>query len=458
MRPLHSNRVAGTYTAVPNVQNRAGATAGVRRLHAGKLRAPESHIPPSRPPTGTIDSSGRLLTTLLTPEAYLAARRAAETWRVPVYRAAIALGLVTPEAYAHAVARWLGIPLATAGLACEAIPETAADLVARRHGEPPVQLALHGAGVTVFSATSDDPARLAGAIETARWSGAVPVLATEATIVRALEARAASALLGRATRALARLRPDVSASRAVPFRQMLALLLAVGLPLGVLAIYPRQTLGFLAIAAALFFAAVVAVRSAALIEALRPRPARTGRAASIPDAELPVYSVLVPLVDEAEVLGDLVASLSALDYPAAKLDVLLILEERDHKTPAALATRRLPPFMRTVVVPDGPPRTKPKALNYALAFARGAYLVVYDAEDRPEPDQLRSALEAFATGGPDLACVQAPLNIYNARQSWLSKQFALEYSTLFDATLPALDRLAIPLPLGGTSNHFPGIA
>jgi glycosyltransferase XagB len=105
-------------------------------------------------------------------------------------------------------------------------------------------------------------------------------------------------------------------------------------------------------------------------------------------------------------------------------------------------------------VPDLGPRTKPKALNYALPLARGDYLVIYDAEDRPERDQLRRALDVFRSGAPNVACVQAALTIYNASDSWLTQQFTLEYCALFDGLLPALDRLDLPIPLGGTSNHF----
>jgi cellulose synthase/poly-beta-1,6-N-acetylglucosamine synthase-like glycosyltransferase len=107
-----------------------------------------------------------------------------------------------------------------------------------------------------------------------------------------------------------------------------------------------------------------------------------------------------------------------------------------------------------VIVPERPPYTKPKALNYALQLARGAFIVVYDAEDRPQPDQLRRALEVFRRNPPQLGCVQARLNIYNAGDSWLTRQLTVEYSALFDAILPALARLRLPVPLGGTSNHF----
>jgi len=121
---------------------------------------------------------------------------------------------------------------------------------------------------------------------------------------------------------------------------------------------------------------------------------------------------------------------------------------------AAARAMRLPSHVEIVVVPDLAPRTKPKALNYALPLARGEYLVIYDAEDRPERNQLRRAYGAFQSGPPHLATVQARLNIYNVGDSWLTRQFTLEYSALFDGLLPLLDQLRLPIPLGGTSNHF----
>jgi cellulose synthase/poly-beta-1,6-N-acetylglucosamine synthase-like glycosyltransferase len=115
---------------------------------------------------------------------------------------------------------------------------------------------------------------------------------------------------------------------------------------------------------------------------------------------------------------------------------------------------RLPANFQRVIVPPGQPQTKPKALNFALQLARGSLVAVYDAEDRPEPNQLRQAVAAFAAGPPELACVQAPLGFYNAGQNWLTCQLAIEYASLFDAQLPALAVLRLPIPLGGTSNHF----
>ena len=132
-----------------------------------------------------------------------------------------------------------------------------------------------------------------------------------------------------------------------------------------------------------------------------------------------------------------------------------MVEEDDLETVAAakaLLDGDVP--FEIIEVPPGGPRTKPKAANYALAFARGEYLVVYDAEDRPERDQLKKAVATFRASPRQTACLQARLNFYNADHNWLTKMFALDYALWFDTLLPGLDRIGVPMPLGGTSNHF----
>ena len=171
------------------------------------------------------------------------------------------------------------------------------------------------------------------------------------------------------------------------------------------------------------------------------------------DCDLPIYSVVVPLFRETRVVRRLVAALDRLDYPRAKLDIMLMVEANDPATLDALAALDLPGCYRAIVAPRGRPQTKPRALNYALQFARGSFLVVYDAEDDPEPAQLRDAITCFSQR-PKVACLQARLAIDNGGDTWLTRLFAIEYATLFDVINPGLARLGLPVPLGGTSNHF----
>lgn len=176
--------------------------------------------------------------------------------------------------------------------------------------------------------------------------------------------------------------------------------------------------------------------------------------ASLVDRDLPVYTVLVPMYREARVLPLLAKALKGLDYPASKVEVKLVLEENDDETINAAKALNLPGNFEIIRVPESQPKTKPKACNYALQFCRGEYLTIYDAEDQPEADQLKKAVLAFSTAESNLACVQGRLNYFNRGENWLTKMFTLEYSQWFDFMLPGLDRLKVPIPLGGTSNHF----
>ncbi len=176
--------------------------------------------------------------------------------------------------------------------------------------------------------------------------------------------------------------------------------------------------------------------------------------APAPDADLPVYTLIVPLFREARILPQLVRNLDALDYPPAKLDIKIMLEEGDRATQEAAARLGLPVRYDVIVLPDGHPRTKPRALNAALEAARGDLVVVYDAEDRPDPGQLRAAAARFAAGPGSLACLQARLTVDHADECWIARMFAFDYAALFHVVKPGLAALGLPIPLGGTSNHF----
>jgi cellulose synthase/poly-beta-1,6-N-acetylglucosamine synthase-like glycosyltransferase len=177
-------------------------------------------------------------------------------------------------------------------------------------------------------------------------------------------------------------------------------------------------------------------------------------ARALRDDELPVFTVLVPMLREPHMLPRLADALRALNYPLGKLDIKIVLEADDRETIEVAQTLGLEGVFEVIRVPPSQPQTKPKACNFALRFARGEYLVIYDAEDRPEPDQLRKVVETFRRSPPNTACLQCRLSYYNAGENWLTRMFTLDYSLWFDLVLPGLERLNVPIPLGGTSNHF----
>jgi hypothetical protein len=198
------------------------------------------------------------------------------------------------------------------------------------------------------------------------------------------------------------------------------------------------------------FLALAAVRCLAIFAT----PPRRRRPARRPDDGLPVYTVLVPLYREGRQVPGILGALEALDYPRAKLDIKILLEAEDEETRVAVACSPLARHVEILRMPPGEVRTKPRALNFGLFAARGDYLVIYDAEDRPAPGQLRAALDAFARGGERLACVQARLVIDNTDDGQLTRLFTIEYAALFDVLIPALAAGSLLFPLGGTSNHF----
>jgi len=169
---------------------------------------------------------------------------------------------------------------------------------------------------------------------------------------------------------------------------------------------------------------------------------------------LPIYTILVAMYKEKESIPKIISALKNMDYPSEKLDIKLVLEEDDTETYEAAIAAKPSYNFEIIRVPESDLRTKPKALNYAIKFARGEYITVFDADDLPEKTQLKKAIITFRERPKNVACLQARLNYYNANQTWLTRFFSLEYSLLFDFLLRGLQRLNIPLPLGGTSNHI----
>lgn len=223
-----------------------------------------------------------------------------------------------------------------------------------------------------------------------------------------------------------------------------ALLLALALaPLA----FGLAALGF----AVASLACIVLLKFAATIAALRA-PAAGPLPAT--DGIQPIVTIIVALYHEDSIAQRLVRRLARLDYPAELLDVILAVEAEDNVTLDALATAELPPWMRVVIVPEGQVKTKPRALNHALDHARGAIIGVYDAEDAPEPDQIKKVVERFQRSGPEVACLQGVLDYYNPYTNWLSRCFAIEYAGWFRLVLPGLARLGMVIPLGGTTLFF----
>ncbi|MBB4004859.1 cellulose synthase/poly-beta-1,6-N-acetylglucosamine synthase-like glycosyltransferase [Aurantimonas endophytica] len=273
---------------------------------------------------------------------------------------------------------------------------------------------------------------------------------TDGDVKRALAQQSERQRLHAATESLAATHPRQSARNVLePAQAMVLTLLACGL-LAAVAHVPSSTLFFLHLIVGTLFAAALCLRLAAVLGRVQVTPQLTE-----PDEPKPLYSVLVALHRERGVADRLIDALSRLDWPVSRLEIKIVCEADDPDTISVVeqAIDRRPQF-EIVKVPASEPRTKPKALNFALPLTAGEFLVLYDAEDVPHPGQLREAYARFRSGPGELACLQAPLVVGNGGNNWLAGVFALEYAALFRRLLPWLGRHGLPMPLGGTSNHF----
>jgi len=393
---------------------------------------------------GRIPSEIAFLATYgVAPGLLLQAAAAAERCGVYADAALLGEGLVSEELYYRALAQVMRVPYFRGGLAIDETvdPERAiangVALLAPNHLGHRVAAAPRGAGV-----------RLLVAAAAAGRSHEGLVISSPQRFTAFIRARAGRRVAEAAAGVLERRDPELSARLGLTSPQIVA---AVGLAGAVAAIgslAPGAPAMALSAALWLIFGAWIVLRNLAVAAA-------GGAVAAPPLAEedLPVYSIVAPLCREAGMVAKLIKSLDAIDYPRAKLDIKLVIERRDADTLAAIAALALPGRYDVIVAPPGRPATKPRALNVALPALRGDLVVVYDAEDEPDRDQLRLAASRFAAD-PSLDCLQARLTIDNAEDAWISKMFAVEYAALFDLVNPGLAALGLPIALGGTSNHF----
>ena len=369
----------------------------------------------------------------------------------------IAQGLATPYELADHSAGWFQAARVSARTLT---PDPM--LLAQVGAQTCLKLAIlplwHHDGITaVATARPDHLPRIATMLPKA-WGRIQPAIATESEIQTALAFYARTDLTLDASSRVPLSESCRSWDHHSHLRLPLTLLGILGLLVVALA-YPVGLFSVLTGWAAFTMLVASAMKLAAFLTYLGDQPTDTDPPAlpvslSRPEAKRPRISILVPLFRETEVARHLLQRLSQLTYPKSLLDVVLVLEETDTLTRAALDRAILPHWMRVVVVPDGQPRTKPRAMNYALDFCRGDIIGIFDAEDAPDADQLDKVAARFMQAPDDLVCLQGVLDYYNSRQNWLARCFTIEYASWFRVVMPGMARLGFAIPLGGTTLYF----
>lgn len=387
---------------------------------------------------------------LIAADVIEAAERRATNLGVGADRVLIAAGELSEETYLHSFAAALGsafeplddISREFCPLNDQRLIESAAAgmLPLRIDDELYLVVAPHGgAARRIWQMIEENPAR-------AQWFRFTSAERLNRFVLR----YGGKAIAARAAGHLKKTRPMLSAGP--PRRHIKIASVAIVVLLAIVAAFATPATTALAAEAAL--AAIFLAWFGLRLSGVFVKPPASDASSNLPDDMLPVYTVIAALYREAASVDGLLRAIERLNYPAEKLDVIIAIEADDRETRAAVATpsTRIP--LTVIPVPAQGPRTKPKALNVALPFAHGTFTVIYDAEDRPEPNQLRRALQAFRVGGDNLGCVQARLCIDNSADSWLTRLFTAEYAGQFDVFLPGLAALRLPIPLGGSSNHF----
>jgi cellulose synthase/poly-beta-1,6-N-acetylglucosamine synthase-like glycosyltransferase len=352
-------------------------------------------------------------------------------------------GYVSAETLYRFVAQHLGVPFLRDSLP---LRDNINPHVAARRGMAPIIPERARAARLVLAPRGAGLERLLAGAHPAKHLRPHFAVTTPAHLEQALRMQAEQRIAKTASHGLSDVDPVLSA-RNGPTRKEAAIVLigiAAAIPIGL-----SLPLGAEVCLALAFFSAIV-LRLFALAMSSGTLVAN----ASLRDPELPIYTIIIALYREDKVIAHLIAALERLDYPRAKLDTKIVVEADDFETIAALhAVRSRFPF-EIVVAPPGLPRTKPRALNVALPFARGALTCVFDAEDEPESSQLRRAAEIFAVTPRGIACLQARLIVDNYADNWLTRLYAIDYAALFEVIDPGFANLKLPVLLGGSSNHF----
>lgn len=400
------------------------------------------------------DDFGRYLVELdlISASALMGARSIQSRSRTSLDRILISEGLLSAEEMTTALSRFHGLP--RVDLLRDPSDPGLADLVPLRlclnHSVMPWRRSADGKTLRIVASRFEDFTHVLSLLgERAPHA--------EIVLAPACDIQAALALAHRETlTAQAATRVPVAEScrnwRPASRRRLGLTLLGVALLLALTIWQPTIVFAIVALWASFTLLVAAGLRISAYVAHMSaPEPGLSPPQTQI---DQPRVSVLVPLFRETEIAQHLVARLSQLTYPKPLLDVVLVLEENDRLTRQTIDDCTLPPWIRVVEVPEGIPKTKPRAMNYALDFCDGDIVGIWDAEDAPDPDQINRVVERFAQVPDDVVCLQGVLDYYNSRQNWLARCFTVEYAAWFRLMLPGMARLGLAIPLGGTTLFF----
>jgi hyaluronan synthase len=150
---------------------------------------------------------------------------------------------------------------------------------------------------------------------------------------------------------------------------------------------------------------------------------------SAPDKGLePCVAIVMPSFNEENAIGRSLRSLLAVEYPAAKLEIVAINDGSTDRTLDAM--RAVAASDDRITVIDFPENRGKRAAMAAGIAATSAEIVAFvDSDSMLEPDALRRLVQGFAD--PKVGAVCGHADVANPRESWIARMQAVRYFVAF---------------------------
>jgi len=168
---------------------------------------------------------------------------------------------------------------------------------------------------------------------------------------------------------------------------------------------------------------------------------------SLPEELLPSFSIVVPVKNEERVIERLLNSLSTLNYPLNKKEIIIVEDGSTDKT-NDICMNYAKEHANVKVLHKNLSNGKPSALNFGLAHAKGDIVAIFDADNVPDHDALLAVLEYFED--PTVAAVQGRTASINPRENMLTQFISYEEAVWCDAYLRGKDVLNLFVHLKGS--------
>jgi hyaluronan synthase len=143
----------------------------------------------------------------------------------------------------------------------------------------------------------------------------------------------------------------------------------------------------------------------------------------------PRVAIVMPGFNEEEAIADSLRSLLALDYPAAKLEIVAVNDGSTDGTLQAMREVAGEAAGRVHVIDLGTNQGKRAAMAAGIRATEADIIAFVDSDSVLEPDALRILVQSFAH--PKVGAVCGHADVLNVRETWLTRMQAVRYFVAF---------------------------